>query len=244
MEVQNEEVRLQKYVADCGLMSRRKAEEEIAAGRIRVNGERVEQGRKILPGIDRVEYLGKPVEKPDSRHYVYIMLNKPRGYVTTMKDEMGRKCVASLVEDVGCRVFPCGRLDLDSEGLLLMTNDGELANKLMHPSHHIPKLYTVKVKGMVTEEQLKKLNRPMVIDGYETQPAVAKILTMREEATSLGITLFEGRNRQIRKMCEQLELTVTSLRRVAIGAITLGNLKSGCWKRLTRAQVDYLKNYK
>ena len=244
MEVQNEEVRIQKYVADCGLMSRRKAEEEIAAGRIRVNGERVEQGRKILPGVDRVEYLGKPVEKPDSRHYVYIMLNKPRGYVTTMNDELGRKCVASLVEDVGCRVYPCGRLDLESEGLLLMTNDGELANKLMHPSHHIPKLYTVKVKGKVTEDQLKKLNRPMVIDGYETQPAVAKILTMREDATAIGITLFEGRNRQIRKMCEQLELTVTSLRRVAIGAITLGNLKSGCWKRLTRAQVDYLKNYK
>ena len=244
MEVQNEEVRIQKYVADCGLLSRRKAEEEIAAGRIRVNGERVEQGRKILPGVDRVDYLGKPVEKPDSRHYVYIMLNKPRGYVTTMNDELGRKCVASLVEDVGCRVYPCGRLDLESEGLLLMTNDGELANKLMHPSHHIPKLYTVKVKGKVTEDQLKKLNRPMVIDGYETQPAVAKILTMREDATAIGITLFEGRNRQIRKMCEQLELTVTSLRRVAIGAITLGNLKSGCWKRLTRAQVDYLKNYK
>ena len=243
MEVQNE-VRVQKYVADCGLMSRRKAEEEIAAGRIRVNGERVEQGRKILPGVDRVEYLGKPVEMPDSRHYVYIMLNKPRGYVTTMNDELGRKCVASLVEDVGCRVYPCGRLDLDSEGLLLMTNDGELANKLMHPSHHIPKLYTVKVKGKVTEDQLKKLNRPMILDGYETQPAAVKILTMREDATSLGITLFEGRNRQIRKMCEQLELTVTSLRRVAIGAITLGNLKTGCWKRLTRAQVDYLKNYK
>jgi len=243
MEVQNE-VRIQKYVADCGLMSRRKAEEEIAAGRIKVNGERVEQGRKILPGIDRVEYLGKPVERPDSHHNVYIMLNKPRGYVTTMNDEKGRKCVASLVEDVGCRVFPCGRLDLESEGLLLMTNDGELANKLMHPSHHIPKLYTVKVKGKITEQQLLKLNRPMVIDGYETQPAIAKILSMKEESTSIGITLFEGRNRQIRKMCEQLELTVLNLRRVAIGAITLGNLKAGCWKRLTRAQVDYLKNYK
>ena len=243
MEVQNE-VRIQKYVADCGLMSRRKAEEEIAAGRIKVNGERVEQGRKILPGIDRVEYLGKPVEQSHGTHNVDIMLNKPRGYVTTMRDEKGRKCVASLVEDVGCRVYPCGRLDLESEGLLLMTNDGELANKLMHPSHHIPKLYTVKVKGQVTEQQLRALNRPMVIDGYETQPAIAKILSMKEEATAIGITLFEGRNRQIRKMCEQLDLTVLSLRRVAIGTITLGNLKAGCWKRLTRAQVEYLKNYK
>lgn len=242
--MEQNEVRVQKYVADCGLMSRRKAEEEILAGRIRVNGERVEQGRKIVPGIDVVEYLGRPVEKPDSKHYVYIMLNKPRGYVTTMKDELGRKCVAELVEDVGVRVYPCGRLDLDSEGLLLLTNDGELANKLMHPSHHIPKLYTVKVKGKLTEEQLKKLNRPMVIDGYETRPAVVKILTMREEETSLGITLYEGRNRQIRKMCEQLDLTVLSLKRIAIGSITLGTLRSGCWKRLTRTQVEYLKNYK
>lgn len=238
------EVRVQKYVADCGLMSRRKAEEEILAGRIKVNGERVEQGRKIIPGVDRVEYMGKPVEMPQGKRFVYIMLNKPRGYVTTMSDELGRKCVASLVSDVGERVYPCGRLDLDSEGLLIMTNDGELANKLMHPAHHIPKLYTVKVKGKVTEEQLKKLNRPMVIDGYETVPAVAKILSLKEEESSIGITLYEGRNRQIRKMCEQLDLTVTSLKRIAIGTITLGNLKSGTWKRLSRAQVDYLKNYK
>ena len=242
--METNEIRVQKYVADCGLMSRRKAEEEIQAGRIKVNGERVEQGRKIIPGVDRVEYLGKPVEMPRVKRNVYIMLNKPRGYVTTMNDELGRKCVASLVADVGERVYPCGRLDLDSEGLLIMTNDGELANKLMHPAHHIPKLYTVKVKGKVTEEQLKKLNKPMMIDGYETVPAEAKILSLREEESSIGITLYEGRNRQIRKMCEQLGLTVTSLRRIAIGAITLGNLKSGTWKRLTRSQVDYLKNYK
>ena len=240
----NNEIRVQKYVADCGLMSRRKAEEEILAGRIKVNGERVEQGRKIVPGVDRVEYLGKPVEMPGNKRFVYIMLNKPRGYVTTMNDELGRKCVASLVADVGERVYPCGRLDLDSEGLLIMTNDGELANKLMHPAHHIPKLYTVKVKGKVTEEQLKKLNKPMMIDGYETQPAVVKLLSLKEEESSIGITLFEGRNRQIRKMCEQLGLTVLSLRRIAIGTITLGNLKIGTWKRLSRAQVDYLKNYK
>jgi 23S rRNA pseudouridine2605 synthase len=244
MEQGRNEVRVQKYVADCGLMSRRKAEEEIRAGRIKVNGERVEQGRKIVPGVDRVEYLGRPVEQPNGNRLVYIMLNKPRGYVTTMSDELGRKCVASLVEDVGCRVYPCGRLDLDSEGLLILTNDGELANRLMHPSHHIPKLYTVKVKGKVTEQQLQKLNRPMMIDGYETQPAVAKILSMKEEETSIGITLFEGRNRQIRKMCEQLSLTVLSLKRIAMGSITLGNLKSGTWKRLSRTQVEYLKNYK
>ena len=240
----NNEVRVQKYISDCGLMSRRRAEEEILAGRIKVNGERIEQGRKIIPGVDRVEYMGKPVEMPRGKHYTYIMLNKPRGYVTTMNDELGRKCVASLVSDVGCRVYPCGRLDLDSEGLLIMTNDGDLANKLMHPSHHIPKFYTVKIKGQVNEKQLKTLNSPMIIDGYETIPANVKIVTLKEEETTLGITLYEGRNRQIRKMCEQLDLTVVNLKRVAIGTITLGNLRTGAWKRLSKAQVDYLKNYK
>lgn len=238
------EIRVQKYVADCGLMSRRRAEEEILAGRIRVNGERIEQGRKIVPGVDTVEYLGKPVIKTANTRYVYIMLNKPRGYVTTMSDELGRKCVASLVEDVGCRVYPCGRLDLDSEGLLLMTNDGALANKLMHPSHHIPKQYTVKVKGKITEKQLIRLNSPMTVDGYEIQPASVRIISMKDEETALGVTLYEGRNRQIRKMCEQTELEVKNLRRTAIGTITLGNLKTGTWRHLSRAQVDYLKNYK
>ena len=181
METNENGVRVQKYIADCGLMSRRRAEEEILAGRIRVNGERIERGRKIIPGIDKVEYLGSPVEKPSGLRFVYIMLNKPRGYVTTMNDELGRKCVASLVKDVGCRVYPCGRLDLDSEGLLILTNDGELANKLMHPSHHIPKLYTVKLKGKITEKQLYTLNAPMTIDGYDLQPAVVKILSMKDE---------------------------------------------------------------
>lgn len=237
-------IRVQKYIADCGLMSRRRAEEEILAGRIKVNGERIEQGRKIIPGVDIVEYLGVPVEKPSDLRFVYIMLNKPKGYVTTMKDEFGRKCVASLVKDVGCRVYPCGRLDLDSEGLLILTNDGELANKLMHPSHHIPKLYTVKVKGMITERQLFVLNSPMTIDGYELHPSVVKIISMKEDETTLGFTLFEGRNRQIRKMCEKLGLEVLNLRRTAMGTITLGNLKLGTWRHLSRAQVDYLKNYK
>ena len=161
-----------------------------------------------------------------------------------MNDELGRKCVASLVKDVGCRVYPCGRLDLDSEGLLILTNDGELANKLMHPSHHIPKLYTVKLKGKITEKQLYTLNAPMTIDGYDLQPAVVKILSMKDEETLLGVTLFEGRNRQIRKMCEAAGLEVLNLKRTAIGTITLGNLKLGTWRHLSRAQVEYLKNYK
>lgn len=237
-------IRVQKYIADCGLMSRRHAEEEISAGRIKVNGERIEQGRKIIPGVDKVEYLGVVVERPSNTKFMYIMLNKPRGYVSTMSDELGRKCVASLVKDVGCRIYPCGRLDLDSEGLLIMTNDGELANKLMHPSHHIPKLYIVKTKGKISEKQLLFLNSPMEIDGYAISPAVVKILSMTDEETQLGFTLFEGRNRQIRKMCEKAGVEIRNLKRTAIGTVTLGNLKSGTWRHLSRAQINYLKNYK
>lgn len=242
--MENNSVRVQKYIADCGIMSRRHAEEEILAGRIKVNGERIEQGRKIIPGVDKVEYLGVIVERPQNTKFVYIMLNKPRGYVSTMNDEFGRKCVASLVKDVGYRVYPCGRLDLDSEGLLIMTNDGELANKLMHPSHHIPKLYVVKIKGKISEKQLLLLNSSMNIDGYEIQPAIVKIISMTDEETQLGFTLFEGRNRQIRKMCEKIGVEIKILKRTAIGMITLGNLKSGTWRHLSRAQINYLKNYK
>ncbi len=242
--MENNSVRVQKYIADCGIMSRRHAEEEILAGRIKVNGERIEQGRKIIPGVDKVEYLGIIVERPQNTKFVYIMLNKPRGYVSTMNDEFGRKCVASLVKDVGYRVYPCGRLDLDSEGLLIMTNDGELANKLMHPSHHIPKLYVVKIKGKISEKQLLLLNSSMNIDGYEIQPAIVKIISMTDEETQLGFTLFEGRNRQIRKMCEKIGVEIKILKRTAIGMITLGNLKSGTWRHLSRAQINYLKNYK
>ncbi len=244
MEKNGNSVRVQKYISDCGLMSRRRAEEEIAAGRIKVNGERVEQGRKVIPGIDEVTYMGTVVQKPQEGRYTYIMLNKPRGYVTTMSDELGRKCVAELVEDLGVRVYPCGRLDLDSEGLLLMTNDGELANKLMHPTHHIPKLYVVKVKGKVTQKQLNTLSSPLNIDGYQIRPAIVKIISMQDEETQLGFTLFEGRNRQIRKMCEIADLEIKNLKRTAIGTVTLGNLKLGKWKHLSRAQIDYLKNYK
>ena len=240
--METNEIRVQKYVADCGLMSRRKAEEEIQVGRIRVNGERVEQGRKIIPGVDRVEYLGKPVEMPRVKRFVYIMLNKPRGYVTTLSDEKERKCVAELVKDVGTRVYPVGRLDMDSEGLLLFTNDGDLANKLTHPKHRIPKIYHVKIKGNVTPSQFKNLQKPMVIDEYEIQPVACEIVARKEKYTTIRMELYEGRNRQIRKMCEQNELEISRLQRVAIGDITLEDLPNGKWKYLTREQVEYLKN--
>jgi 23S rRNA pseudouridine2605 synthase len=172
------------------------------------------------------------------------MLNKPRGYLTAMSDDRGRKCVSELVADVGCRVYPCGRLDLESEGLLLMTNDGALANRLTHPSYHIPKIYHVKVAGEVTPEQVKTLSRPMEIDGYTTTPAQVEVVTRKQYGSTLAFTLHEGRNRQIRKMCEQVGLRVITLKRIAVGQIKLGLLKSGCWKKLTKDQVAYLRTAK
>ncbi len=239
-----EKIRLQKYISECGVMSRRAAEKEILAGNITVNGEAVELGRTIDERRDKVMYNGKPVVREKRERKVYIMLNKPKGYVTTMSDERGRRCVASLVEDVGCRVYPVGRLDLMSEGLLIMTNDGELANKLMHPRHSIPKIYHVRIDSELTPEQFVALSSEMVIDDYKIMPVECRIVTMAEGKTTIAMTLYEGRNRQIRKMCEQVGLKVLKLRRVAIGEIKLGDLRPGKWRKLTRAQVEYLKSGK
>ncbi len=222
-------------------MSRRAAEEEIRAGRIKVNGVPAVIGQTVLPGVDKVEFRGAEVAKKEGDRYVTIILNKPRGYVTTMSDEKGRKCVAELVEDVGVRVYPAGRLDYDSEGLLIMTNDGELANILMHPSHRIPKIYHVKIRGAVTPDQIAALGQPMEIDGYKRKRVAVSTVTLKENETTLSMTLYEGRNRQIRKMCEKVGLEITALKRVAIGDVKLGNLHVGTWKKLTKAQVDYLK---
>ncbi len=239
-----EEMRLQKYLSEQGILSRRAAEEEIKRGKIKVNGKIAEIGMKIDPAHDRVEYGGKRVGVEGGRHVrkVYIMLNKPVGYVTTMNDEMGRPCVAELVQDVGVRVYPIGRLDLESEGLLLFTNDGELANRLMHPKYHKPKIYHVKLRGEVEAEKIERLSRPMVIDGYETKPVEIEVVTRKQDFTVLSMKLYEGRNRQIRKMCEQLDLKVLALKRISIGDVKLGNLPIGAWRHLTRSQVESLKN--
>ena len=220
-------------------MSRRTADEEISAGRVSVNGKTATLGQKIDPVSDVVSYKGKPVGGEVKK--ICIMLNKPRGYVTTMEDERGRKCVADLVSDVGVRVYPIGRLDRDSEGLLLLTNDGELANMLTHPKYHKPKVYNVKVRGTVDEKTLERLRRPFNIDGYITKPAEVKRLGETDGITSLSIRLFEGRNRQIRKMCDKCSLEVAELRRISIGEIRLGELPSGKWRQLDPAQIKKLK---
>ncbi len=239
------ELRLQKYMADLGLMSRRAAEQEIARGAVCVNGETAVIGQKICPETDVVEYKGRVLKK-GFKKYIYIMLNKPRGYVTTASDERGRPTVVELCSDVGERVYPVGRLDMDSDGLLLLTNDGELANKLTHPRHSIPKIYHVEVDGKTDRATLKQLSSPMVIDGYEIMPVKTEVHTFkndqRRETTVLRMELYEGRNRQIRKMCEKCGLTVKRLTRVAIGDIKLQSLKPGTWRHLTKSQSEYLKN--
>lgn len=230
--------RIHKYLADSGVMSRRAAEEAIKRGEIKINGETAAIGQKVTAGIDVVEYKGREISSENP--HVYIMLNKPVGYVTTMSDERGRPCVRQLVEDAGVRVYPVGRLDIDSEGLLLLTNDGELANRLTHPRHGIAKYYNVTVKGQITPETRKKLSSALDIDGYIIRPVKHTIVSMKPDRTTLRMELYEGRNRQIRKMCELCGLEVLKLRRVAIGNISVGNLKPGCWKYLTKSQSDYL----
>ena len=236
-----EEIRLQKLFTDCGILSRRAAEEEIKAGRVTVNGSVAQLGQKICPDTDIVVYKGKRISLPESKNFVYILLNKPCGIVTSAKDEKGRVCVTDIVK-AGTRVYPVGRLDLNSQGLLLMTNDGELTNKLTHPRHEIPKIYEVEVKGAITKEQLSALNESMVLDGYAIMPVKTELLSKSQVSSTLKMTLFEGRNRQIRKMCEFQDLKVLKLTRTAIGPITLDGLASGKWRYLTPEEIKILKN--
>lgn len=235
-----EKIRLQKFFTDCGVLSRRAAEEEIKAGHVRVNGAVASLGDKIDPEVDVVEYKGRRLEARKNEKFIYILLNKPCGVVTSAKDEKGRICVTDIVK-CGTRVYPVGRLDLNSQGLILMTNDGELTNKLTHPRHEIPKIYEVSVVGKVTTEQLSTLNSSMTVDGYILLPVKTEFVSKSEKFTTLRMTLFEGRNRQIRKMCEQVGLKVAKLERVAIGSITLGDLAPGKWRYLTENEIKMLK---
>lgn len=230
--------RLQKIISASGLMSRRAAEELIAAGKVSVNGVTSALGDKAEAGIDRILVDGKAL--PSAGEKLYIMLNKPRGYVTTLSDEKGRKNVSELVKELGTRLYPVGRLDMYSEGLLLMTNDGDFANRLMHPSHQVDKCYHTWVKGEDMGWAVELLRCPMEIDGYVTSPAQVDILELKGEEALLGITIHEGRNRQVRKMCEAAGLKVTRLMRVSEGGVELGTLKSGRWRRLTEEELNML----
>ena len=232
-------IRLQKYIAECGICSRRAAEEKIESGKVFVNGKTATLGIKIDPDRDKVMVDGIKITTK-RRKKIYIMMNKPRGYITTMHDERGRKCVSDLLYDLNERVVPVGRLDRDSEGLLLLTNDGDLVYKLTHPKHNIPKVYTAVVRGHVKPETLEILNSPMEIDGYITDSSEVLILAEKEDRTSLRFILYEGRNRQIRRMCEKVGLEVLRLKRVAIGELRLAEVKSGKWRFLEEDEVEYL----
>lgn len=232
------DIRLQKYLSSCGVASRRKAEELILAGAVKVNGQIVALGEKIDPQTDRVTLHGKRVQQ--SEQPVYLMLNKPRGFVTTMADEQGRKCVADLVKDAPARVYPVGRLDRNSEGLLLMTNDGEFANIIMHPRSHVAKTYRVTVRPPVSEDQLVTMATGVPLDGRDTLPCEIEVLTKEEERVVLRFTLYEGRNREIRRLCEAVGLTVMRLKRTAIDTLTLGMLPQGKWRLLTQDEVKRL----
>ena len=229
--------RLQKILSDRGVASRRKAEEMISAGRVTVNGQVALLGGSADADLDDIRVDGQPL--PAAAGYIYLMLNKPRGYVTTLSDEKGRQTAAQLVADCGQRVYPIGRLDMDSEGLLLFTNDGAFANRLMHPKHEVEKAYLVQVSGY-TPEQFQQLAQPVVLDGYRIQPPVLRFLASKGDKCNFEITIHEGRNRQIRRMCEAAGMQVLRLRRIREGAVTLGNLPLGKWRHLTKEEVKEL----
>ena len=234
-----EKIRLQKYIADAGVTSRRKAEALIEAGAVRVNGAIAQIGCTVDPKRDVISVNGKKLAR--QTEHLYYMLHKPRGYVTTMSDEMDRRCVAALLADVGRRVYPVGRLDRDSEGLLLVTNDGKFANAMTHPSRHIAKTYRVSVRPAVTDEQITVLTSALMIDGRETVPAQVRVLSNAEDRSVLEIVLYEGRNRQIRRLCEEAGLETLRLKRLAIGQLRLGGLKVGEYRPLTADEVAQLK---
>lgn len=236
-----ERIKLQKYFTDCGVLSRRAAEKEIAEGKVKVNGKTAELGMRIDPDADTVEYLGKSIRRTEEER-ICIMLNKPTGYVTTLSDEKGRRTVTELTSELGVRVYPIGRLDMNSDGLLLLTNDGELANRLTHPKHEIPKIYRVTVRGRVSDEAASVLRSPLLIDGYRIQPVKVTISDYdgEKDESILQMELYEGRNRQIRKMCAEAGLKITRLTRTAYGELTLGGLRLGKWRRLTQCELDYL----
>ena len=231
-------VRLQKYMADNGIASRRKSEELIKAGKVKVNGHRAEIGQKINPKKDIVSVKGKKIQKDDRLYY--IMLNKPRGYVTTTKDELGRKNVLSLVNGIDARIYPVGRLDKDSEGLLFLTNDGEFTNALTHPSHNIRKVYAVTVKPVTEEYKIKSLERGVIIDGRKTAACSVKIVETRDDRMLLEFSINEGRNRQIRKMCESIGCEVIRLKRISEGDVELNGLKVGQWRHLETKEIKRL----
>ena len=240
-----EEIRLQKFLANSGVASRRKCEELILAGKIKVNGEVVrELGTKIVPGVDKVTYGDSEVELQEEKK-VYILLNKPVGYVTTSKDDREGPTVMELLEGVKEKVVPVGRLDMFTSGLLLLSNDGDFVYKVTHPKHETTKTYIVKVRGIPTEKDLEKLRMGIKIEDYITSPASRVELLLKDRTNDISrilIEIHEGRNRQVRKMCEAIGLSVIALKREAVGGITCEGVERGKWRYLTEEEVSKIMN--
>ena len=237
------DTRIQKAMADMGLCSRRRAEQIILEGRVKLNGRPVQLGDKMDMATDVLSVDGQTIRPSKKKEYKYYMLHKPRGYITTARDDRGRKTVMELISDVPERVYPVGRLDKDSEGMLLMTNDGELANMLTHPSHHVSKMYRVTVHPKASEEQIIALTDGVYLDdGSKTLPAIIRVVAEEDERTVMEMTIREGKNRQIRRMCEAVGLQVARLSRKSVGPVKLGMLAPGKYRELKPAEVIALKN--
>lgn len=238
-----DEIRLQKYLAECGVASRRKCEEFIEEGRVKVNGKIVELGHKVNPKTDKVEFDGKII-KQEKKEFTYILLNKPIGVVTTAEDQFDRETVLDLVK-VKTRVVPVGRLDMYTSGALILTDDGDFIYKVTHPKHEINKTYTVTLVGKVSNEDIEKLRQGVEIDGgYITKPAKARIMKIDEQKniSRVEITIHEGKNRQVRKMCEAIGKKVIALHRAKIGNLGVKDLKLGTWRYMTKKEVEQILN--
>lgn len=236
-----EKIRIQKLLSDAGFCSRRRAEALIQAGVVKCNGHPVRLGDKALP-TDLLTVDGERVYIPRKKEFRYIMLNKPRGYVTTLSDEQGRRCVTDLLDGVGERVYPVGRLDRNSEGLLLFTNDGAFANGIMHPSRQVTKTYRVTVRPPVSEEQLTQMSAGVTLDdGFKTAPANIVEKVTEPTRVVLLVTIHEGKKREVRRMCDAVGLEVVRLRRISIGPLKLGMLKPGEWRDLTSEELRALR---
>jgi pseudouridine synthase len=233
----NTEIRLQKFLSQCGIASRRQAEDLIKAGRIQVNGRTVtDMGIKIDPNQHEVRFDGAPITLP--KELIYILLNKPKGYVTTLSDPQGRPIVTSLVKDIPERLFPVGRLDLDTEGALILTNDGEFAQRIQHPSHEITKTYEAQIAGHPSQNQLRQLAEGILIDDKITARARITIMKRKRHTTLVQITIHEGRKRQVKRMFEAIAHPVVQLKRIAYGRLKLNNLESGKYRRLTSGDLE------
>lgn len=232
--------RLQKVMAHSGVASRRESEQLILAGKVKINGQVVKKlGTKVDPNTDKIEVSGNLVAEKEP--LVYYIVNKPRGYITTVKDERGRKTVLDLVKGINKRVYPVGRLDYETEGLLLLTNDGRLAHELMHPRFHVPKTYLVKVKGKLTPEAVGLLRQGVKLDDGPTSPAQVEVIQEDERYSLFKITIHEGRNRQVRRMCKAIGFDVLNLVRTQFGPLAIGSLKTGQWRSLSSQEIAKLK---